>query len=546
MKRFILSLLVVGFVVQLGWSQVTDEQRDRRRAFLEGLLRTVVESQIPELANPPAPQGNLQPPGHRPQMPPGHRPGHGHQHQPPVIDQQVLNLKRSLQSFSGELDGLITQLQQEERYSPAIRPLLGDAVRIKSSAEIMLINTPRFNSLTLLAQSFEAVDQQWRVLAHRLRHVQNLSSACRASVGKVAAVEQSICKQLGIEPQLDRNSLITDLIALRTNLANLLNDVAVDVRDMKLRSQILVDGRRVQSEIDETISRIGRHSSNADIVKEYQEAYKLLSELAVKLRQVGSVSIARNLQQIDKLNMQIHELLWLDMPIDRAALEYYARTVQYRYDNLCDDLSLLQILKLPDPPKTTAAMGSFRGLASDFAKSVTSGASDEDLRWDYRSLNVEWNQIEAVISKINEDRIIKHLASISDTIDVLRDALHIRPEFDRDMAASLSGDIDMWSVRYEQRIRSLVYRPGMYPPQEAMVIASAANSFHEAAHRLNESIIRGESVAHLRPDCVKLADAWQKLAVASGKLVDEDRISLAQTTEQIVPQIAKLQILLAY
>jgi|GEM_PF-1501386 len=548
MKRFLLSLLIVGFVAQAAWSQVSDEQRDRRRAFLEGLLRTAIESQIPQVVNPPTqpvptqPPANLQPPGHRPPT----QPGHGHTHRPPVVDPQIVNLKRALQSFSGELDGLIAMLQQEERYSPAIRPLLGDAVRIKSAAAILLANATRITSPSVLTESFQAVDLHWRVLAHRLRHVQNLSRACRASIVKVDTVEQQLCGLLGIEPQLDRNSLITKLIALRTNLANLIHDVAVDVRDTKLRSRILIDGRRVMSEIDESITTIGRRSKNAEVIKEYQEAFKLWSALTIELRRVGSVSVARNLLQIDKLNAEIHELLWLELPLDRAALAHYAKTIRHEYDCLCGDLSLSMLLTLPDPPKTTAAMGAFVALVDDFGKSIAQNASADDLRWDYRLLDVEWHQIEAQVVKLGVDGIAKHAATICGTVDALRDTLQIPPEFDREMAAQLAASVDQWAARYDMQVRSLVFRPGMYPHQEAAKIAAASDTFHDAAHQLHECIIRGESVDDLRSDCMTLADAWQKLAIASGRLIDGDRRTLAQATEQLVPQIAKLQILLAY
>jgi len=552
MKRFAFSLVAIVILSQFALAQTTDERRAQRRAFLEGVLKTVIESQMPPSAEGSPPGMQFIPPI---VVQPGHgMPGHGHRPPgpgphvgPPVISTPELNrLRLDLAAFSQEASGLIDSLRLEERYSPAIRPLLADAVRLKSAAEVLLGASHRIRHERELAGDVQVLDQYYRTLSHRLRQVPNLGRATIVRLDAMETVDGRLLRLMGLEPQIDREQLESLVMAVQTNLFNLTSDVATDVKDYRMRGGLIMEARQVRMAFDRITMLIAQNAKNAEIIDQYQTASKAWSALAAKLRGVDSVSISRQLVQMDKLNVQLHEVLWLPLPLDRETILHYATGLRSEIEILLGDISLAQLLSLPEPQKVITHLAELRKLADQFVGTVASSASEEDLRWDYRLLEVEWQGAKSRLGPIYGGSVAEHITGISETLKHLRASLRIPPAFDREMAIALAAEVDELAVQLAGQMQDRVGRNIAYPAPTRVAVASDAHGLHTVAHQLHEALASGQSQDALQSTCVKLAAQWEKMAMHYQQIKPEDRAAMSETVERFVPKLAKLEIILAY
>ena len=121
-----------------------DDRREQRRQFVEGILRTLVDSQLKN----------------EPQPPPGVR-------QPP-LDPRLRDAHTTLRSFSEESSQLILALRQEDQLSPSLRPILTDVLRVKATCDVLVQRAPFYNEQQFAGQ-FQQMDRDWRGVSHRLR-----------------------------------------------------------------------------------------------------------------------------------------------------------------------------------------------------------------------------------------------------------------------------------------------------------------------------------------------------------------------------------------
>ena len=89
---------------------------------------------------------------------------------------------QTLQSFADEAAMLIEDLRYEERFSAYIRGLVGDAIQIKASADILIHQSSTF-STALFSTEYAELDRLWRVLAYRIRQTPNMGGTLLRRVG---------------------------------------------------------------------------------------------------------------------------------------------------------------------------------------------------------------------------------------------------------------------------------------------------------------------------------------------------------------------------
>ena len=526
MRSSVMLLLILGLLVPIVHAQSNDDRRTRRRDFVDGILRTLVESQMQ--GHGPAPAAHLPPA----------RPG--------TQNAQLVEVTRSLEGFSQASAGLIVALRHEERYSSAIRPLLGDAIRIKAGCDVILQKTRYTRDEKQLTSDVQTLDRQWRVLSHRLAQLSNLGATTVAHVKRLDQYDQHLCQLLKVAPQFDRGELLELTAALRTNLANLLDDVAWDVPESGTRDALLAEGRKLQVQVDQVLDALVNGTRVDDVAAPYKTVYNQWRPFAAKLRSFESDSLARNLVRIDQINRGMHELLWIEQPMDRSAVAYFAASVERRFDRLCDDVPINVLLSMPRPQDATAAVVEFDKLCHSFAQTAAGNAAHGDLLWDFRLLEVQWQDAAKQFAAVDSAAIASHLARIDDGLGAIRESLNIRPVLDRNMAVELADSLDETAAALDRNLRSYLARNTRYSSQVKSQIAARSRAFHDATHRLHESLSGGGSEGQLRQRSLEAAEAWKQLAAQFGHLTEQNRASLSRAQEQIVQQLVKLQLMLAY
>ena len=537
--RAVIASLAVGSLLA-GWclsAAGAQPPRQRQRNLLEDILKTFVDAQLDrELAEPTPARDARSPDAKR----------RGPTLAPPMEAGRRTEIARALAAFSTESNALVSALYQEPQVNSGIRPLLGDSLKLRAQANMLARKVEHVTDQATLTADVEMLDRHWRVLSHQLRQTASLDAVSLARVASLDEHDRRLCRLVGIAPQLDHAELLFRTVALVTNVSNLLDDVDVDVFDHQRRDALLMEGHTIQAEMNRLAGMLQRGAGHDQVVSHYREAHKLWRLFAAKARPLASESMARNIFRIDRLHREIHERLWLPIEVDRAEVAHLAGQLQSRVDRFCAEVSLDALLNTPRPDETVAALAELRSLSRGLAQAASGNASLDDLLWDFRLLEVQWDETGRLLQPADATAPGQRLAAIDGALEALRESMQIRPVIDRQAVVSLAAATDESANYLNRYLRQHPGRSSRYSPQFRAELVQRSGDFHAAAHRLHESLVRDVQDDRLRQHCTTAAETWNELAASLGQLRSTDRAACADACEQIAPALAELQVLVAY
>ena len=403
--RFTVALLLTpvlfgGGMLPMALAQTPSSRGDQRRDLVDGILRTLIDSQLNRQGQPAVRQPT---------------PG-----SPTAESPQMAEVRRLLQGFSQEAVGLIAALRNEERYSPSIRPLLGEAITTKAAADILLQKSQYIREQKLLTQDMQELDQQWRFLSNRLAQIPNLGVPCKTQIGRLDAYDQQLCRLLQIAPQLDVAALINRTMALITHLENLQQDIAIDLQDVSQRDQILTDGRKLQAQLNQLADVVGRNAPRDEVVAQFKQIYDVWRVFAANLRGVDSESVARDIFRIDRIKAEIHQLLWLEQQVDPVTLVHLTKHLERNVEQVYRLVPISVLLAVPQPEKGMSSAKEFYDLCRNLSVSAGKKDSLQEMLWDFRLLEVEWQQVRAFVAPLGISGMNQSVARVDWSVDALR------------------------------------------------------------------------------------------------------------------------------
>jgi len=522
--RCVVSLLLTVVVLShSAFAQTDDERRERRRQFMEGLLKTIVDSQLDDddRTDPRTPPRPI-----------------------PAETQAMRTVRSDLASFSKETASLIGHLRHEERYTPAIRPIMSDALQLKANADMLVQKAQLIRDEKQIADDMRGLDQTWRSISHQLGQVNNLGAACRNCSARLDAYNQRLNSTLKISPQIDRSELFGLTMALAANTANVQEDLAIDMPPGRTRDQALAEARTLQSQIESAGEAVAQNMHYDEVIKRYKAASQSWRSFAPKARANPSESLNRNLRRLERLHRAMHQQLWLEEMLDTGAAAYYARVMNGDLVALFDSLTVAEMMSLEEPADTFAAMKELGDLCDMFAKSAAGNASADDLMWDFRLLEVQWQQVRDQLNTTKNAK--QHLAMLDRSAIALKESLNVTDGQDSYEVENIAAEVDDLAVQLDRDLRTILSRSRSYSSQQRAQAAAVSHKFHDNAHRLRESLSRRAKKDQLQRESQDLIRSWQDLVTELNRLTSQDRVQLAKTAEQVVPLLVKLQMMLAY
>ncbi len=149
LRVWLVMSVVMLFVGACRSAMVQDDARDRRRKFIEGVLKDLVESQL-DLG----PSEKDHPRGDR--FPP-------RDDRREALPANLIEVSRAVKDFSSSVDGLVRSLYQGSDRAPWLRNMAADALQIKCESDVTSQTIFSTRDVRLVKSSFAIVDQQWRV-----------------------------------------------------------------------------------------------------------------------------------------------------------------------------------------------------------------------------------------------------------------------------------------------------------------------------------------------------------------------------------------------
>ncbi len=497
--------------------QPQQRQPQQRGRLVQGILDNLVDTQI--------------------QIQPQHATGSA------IAPQQAM---QTLESFASEAGKLIDDLRYEERFSSYVRALLGDAVRVKAAADI-LVSRSRTLPAGQFSTEYAELDRGWRVLAYRIRQTPDMGGALLRRVERLDQLSNDLGQQLKLAPQLQRDELSRSFGTLDGHLNRLTEDVRFDLNRHPRRNQFAAQIRSLQDRSRQLRLLVdGRYSAD-DIVKYYRQFQNAWQPLKNELRATGQQNILRSIQQVTQTNDYLQELLWIVPQHDNREIRYQADALMRSVDAVSESISLKGLLLLPNANRIFSNSKEVYSLCSDFQQSVRADSTDlESLRWDFRVLDVAWNDLKQHLASLNSPDVAPRVTVIDNSVAELRKAIGMQPSTNYEQTAQLVSALDNMTDLFHQDIRRTVGQSGQYSAQFRDGAVQASQTFHNTAHTLHDSLMQNISESLLQQQSQLLASQWNQLQQYVSQTTTSDQAQLYRTYQTIAPAVAKLQVMHAY
>ena len=523
---FVLAILLEP-PAAVGQPRRDGDHRERRRDFVEGLLRTLIDSQLDRVLppEPGSPPGAVIRPPSRPATP------------------QLAAARSDLAQFASESGQLAHALHAEAMRLPQVRPLIGDALRVNASAAALVDKCDYAGDLPPIEDDFRQLDSHWRLLSHRLQRTYGLGDACLQHAGRLNELDQALCRRFRIPPQIDRVELARVMASLASELETLLEDVGVELSRSPLRAQLLVEGRKVAQQAGLVSAALTEGTAYGAVVEEYKRFRRLWYPFAARLRSVDNRYLERTVRRVWQHDAAAHELLWLERTIDPQQLLHVTSTLRKSMDELFDRVTLNQLIELRRVDELLPIASELYGLCEYFVICVEDGEEPDMLAEAYRDIEEAWPGFQDRFRPIQSEAVQQTLEEIGGSVVALREALGLRPPVDRQKMAELAGSVENLAENLERDFQSYLRSPP-YPGSFRLETARLARAFRETAHRLHANVAQGAGLERLRADSAELGEAWSGVHELMSKLQPREQMHFRRMSGLVAPTLVELQALI--
>ena len=504
-------------------AQVARVASDQSRGkFYDGILRSLVDSQSNWRQ-----QGTDQPAGRN-------------------QSQLQTQARGQLQAFASEAGELITALRYEEQYSLHARGLLGEAIRVKAVADVLLGRTAAFITDEQLKAEFSELDRQWHLLSHQIQQTADLSNTVMRRVQRLDQVNAELEKQLQLQPQMDMQGLTYYFSALGENLNNLAQDVRIDLFSHPNKDQFASSLQQLRTKAERLRLAVENDYRYRDVSEYYKTFHSEWLTTKNQLRTADDRYIQRNINRITQLHNKVHELLWLPPVIDGRDILYQSDQLLAQVAKTAQDISLQDMLEQPNARDLFRKSSEFNALCKDFRNTVATETQLDNLRWDFKSMEVAWEDIKASLNTLERQETIQNISAIDSSVAQLRHDLGLQDGANWNEAIELASMLTNMSDLLYYDINRVVGRSSQFPTQFRNQVVRQAEQFHQSAEQLHGYLVRHSNSPEVKNISRRMAQEWNELQGNLAKIPYDQRLELARTSQEIAPAMAQLQVMYAY
>lgn len=545
-RPFVLRIIIpLSLAILVGVSSLADaqDQRARRRAFVEDLLRGLIDSQTPNepeyrRTQPGIPQARPGVPGRAPQ-PKQPRPKR-------VVVEASPKMVKSRKTFNkwNETTGLlIEEIRLHEYESPQLRPLLGDALKVKADIEVLCRKSQLYPNLAPLQNEFKVLDADWRMLSYRLKSSGALTKKCSGYLDSISALDQELCGIFQIQPQINRAEIQRLATKLSADYEHLLHDLYYVCRGQPNGRAILASGQELQAIVTQACALIGRGNYES-IVSNYKTVMGKWKAFHRQIHPFEDERIRRAVAEMEITGGLLREQLWLPVELDRQYLAILSNDVAADAGKVFQSITLAQLMECEAPGRALNSAREFQHACANFSHSISSGAPLEELKWDYRLFEVQWNQMNQYLEGFGVRKVDNRLADIDYAMATLRKNFGTRPVIDYNQLCQLTGNLGAMFQQASQSFRRYVVEP-RYKPGFQTQICAAADACSLSARQLNQRLIRNPKLVLKKQDLNTLFVQWRKLKPLINQCQGAELQRFQQFRSQIEPLMVKLQVVYA-
>jgi hypothetical protein len=520
----LITVIAVLCTFLVGPIAVSHGQNERRGEFVQGLLKTFLESQLEKN---------------------DHQRDNHPRHPKPPANADLVKFRSSSKELRDNTGRLFNALQQEAPNTPALRHHMHSMMDVHAAADVLYRQGAQANQASQLQKDLATFDKKWRVLSYRLQEESRIPPGLQQLVGAIDGQCASLCKMVGIQPQINRAELARAADTLSTELRHLVETIDLELgRTQQCRDLTIQGQRNVQLARLLSIA-INTRPDNESIVRSFQQWHSDWLRFAAALYTLSNRHLERDLQHVDEEVRELHALLWLPLPVDYRQLSHLNGLMK-DIDQLFDSVSLNTLLSLRTSQNVLTTSSEFYGLCEHFTLVIEDEEPIDHMVRDFRDLERSWPQLSGCFKTSRDPLIVGAIRSIDQTFVSLRDALRIRPDNNADLALQVTASLDVLGEQLNQELNRRIFRSSRYPEEFVRGINSGLATFKAQMEGIEHALAQNATLPSLRNACRDSLRTWTKINTDYvARLPQQHRAMVVPYTSEITNQLVQLETLVA-
>jgi len=500
---------------------VIAQAQERRGEFVQGLLKSLIESQLEQQDHRNTPQPRV-----------------------PQVNGDLAEFRVSSRELRDNTARLFTAVQKEVPNSPAMRNHLHGAMDLHAAADVLYRQSARATKTSEVHQNLAAFDQKWRVFSYRLREESRIPVSCLRLVKSMDGQSTALCKTVGIQPQIDRAALSRTADTLTTELRHLVETIDLELgRTQQCRDLTIQGQRNVQLARLISIAVTSRRD-NDSIVRAFKQWHASWQQFSAALYTLNNRHLERDIQHVDEEDREMHALLWLPLPIDYGQLSHLNALLMKDVDRLFDAVSLNTLLSLRTSQNVLTTSSEFYGLCEHFTHVIEDKEPMDHMVGDFQDLERSWPQLAGCFKSSHKPEVVQAIRSIDQTFVSLREALRIRPDNNADLALQVTTALDVLGQQLNRELNGRIFRRSRYPDDFVKGINTELATFHSQMEVIEQALAQNAPLPALRNPCRESLRTWTKIrANYIARFPKADRDILISYTSEMTNQLVQLETL---
>ena len=515
------------------------QQDSGRRQFVQSLLQTFIESQLPkEKTPPPSPSSTTT---NRSTLPSGSG---------SLDTAQIREASRVLSMASNEMQQLVGALQNDLFRAQGVRQLLSLAFQVNSDAAVLARRLAFADNVESLREPLRNLDEAWNTLEYQLSSTPNLSARTLGHIERIRQYESQLASMFKITRQVNLSALADEAFRMNQALRNLLEDIRFEITDTVEANRLLQNGRETYDQLQRfiQITRMSPTPTYPDLTREYGNLSDAWVRYERQFRLVDNRFVQRQLQRMNEAARNMSDLLYLSAApeIDRDDLAHATRLLQRDTDQLLRRVNLKMLSELPAARRLAIdAASDFSTSSQDLLDLIEAGDDLNVLREVYMLLHDEWQRLEMSLQGISSQQARQAIRDAEQSLLSLQAQLGVKFDFDRTEATRLAASLLSSARHFQTDVRDFFARPNRYSREFQNGTLQAAAQFQAATRELHDGLDNGEKLRTLKARCEQMASAWQTLETYLPRFESSEQAHLDRIRRDITPQMIQMQTLVA-
>ncbi|MDG1893540.1 MAG: hypothetical protein P8J37_01395 [Fuerstiella sp.] len=479
----------------------------------KGLLRALIESQLEKSQRRNSGPENLRPVRLTPEM------------------QRLRPLTASYAQESATLSAL---LNTDASRSLEIRQQLQAAIRLHANATALSQSSARQANHLAMLDDYRRLNSEWTALSHQLGQCRSLSAQPRACIKRVARLDAQYCSLLGIQEQFNNGDLTREAYVLTAYLRDLVDDVRDTApRPGASHNRLLRSLGRLNQEANYFAQLVSRGVAFQKAVTEYQQLFRSWQSVEKDLEGYSGNSMARTIRRIRDSNHTIHELLRLEIGIDRDLVLHLVHDVDHDLTQLLKSITLDEMMSLPDADAVAAAADAAYGNVQNLDDLVHRQESPEAIAEAWVYTDEAWEVFAFYLAPSPNMQTQTSLRSIRQAMESLKRTMGINVAFERNALVKSASSLENMGEHLVTAIRRWQTHLGNHN-----------RNLVDHCHHLEQLLAVGRNTANYRHECDEIVAVWQQIRPELRKCDTDERETINHIVGTFTPELIRLRTML--